>query len=137
MLLASAAIREPAWWKRYRGGRAGKLWIGRDEFARIHEDLDGQLSSPLWVAGSDGEQGGRIAFLSDHEGVGELWSSRPDGSDLRRHTTDPEGFYARDATTDGTRVVFHRAGERQGWSPSPPTAPAGPAPSWCAAACTG
>ncbi|MFJ2861366.1 PDZ domain-containing protein [Kitasatospora sp. NPDC087314] len=104
VLLGTVNNREPAWWKRYRGGRAGKLWIGRDEFARVHEDLAGQLSSPLWV-------GDRIAFLSDHEGVGELYSSLPDGSDLRRHTTCPEGFYARNATTDGTRVVFHRAGD--------------------------
>lgn len=106
VLLVTTNNREPAWWKRYRGGRAGTLWLGRDgeEFARVHAELDGQLDSPMWV-------GGRIAFLSDHEGVGELWSSLPDGSDLRRHTTDPDGFYARGATTDGTRVVFHRAGE--------------------------
>ncbi|MER6300192.1 PDZ domain-containing protein [Kitasatospora sp. NPDC001539] len=110
VLLVTVNNREPAWWKRYRGGRAGKLWLGRDEFTRVHEELDGQLDSPLWVPGSGG-QDGRIAFLSDHEGVGELWSSRPDGSDLRRHTGDPDGFYARNASTDGTRVVFHRAGD--------------------------
>ncbi|MEE1787931.1 PDZ domain-containing protein [Streptomyces sp. SP17BM10] len=108
LLLGTVNNREPAWWKRYRGGRAGKLWIGRDEFVRIHEDLDGQLSSPLWVAGADGS---RIAFLSDHEGVGELYSSLPDGTGLRRHTTSPDGFYARNAATDGTRVVWHRAGD--------------------------
>ncbi|MGW3044237.1 S41 family peptidase [Kitasatospora sp. NPDC001159] len=114
VLLVTVNNREPAWWKRYRGGRAGKLWLGRDEFTRVHEELDGQLDSPLWVAGPvppDGGPSGRIAFLSDHEGVGELWSSRPDGSDLRRHTGDPDGFYARNASTDGTRVVLHRAGD--------------------------
>ncbi|MFF2749579.1 PDZ domain-containing protein [Kitasatospora sp. NPDC058048] len=110
VLLSSVNGRDPAWWKRYRGGRAGKLWLGRDEFVRVHAELDGQLDSPLWVAGPGG-RGGRIAFLSDHEGVGELWSSGPDGTDLRRHTADPDGFYARGATTDGTRVVLHRAGD--------------------------
>ncbi|MCG6493549.1 S41 family peptidase [Kitasatospora sp. A2-31] len=104
VLLSTVNNREPAWWKRYRGGRAGKLWIGREEFVRVHEDLDGQLSSPLWV-------GDRIAFLADHEGVGELYSSLPDGSDLRRHTTSRDGFYARNASTDGTRVVWHSAGD--------------------------
>ncbi|MGW4892098.1 S41 family peptidase [Kitasatospora sp. NPDC004240] len=103
-LLLSAFGREPAWWKRYRGGQAGKLWIGTEEFTRVHADLDGHLESPMWV-------GGRIAFLSDHEGAGRLYSSLPDGSDLRRHSDAPDGFYARGATTDGTRVVWHGGGD--------------------------
>jgi tricorn protease len=53
--------------------------------------------------------GGRIAFLSDHEGVGQLWSSLPDGSDLRCHSTHE--FYARNASTDGERVVYHSGGD--------------------------
>ncbi|MEY9937191.1 tricorn protease [Streptacidiphilus sp. MAP5-52] len=113
VLLASAGMgREPAQWKRYRGGTAGRLWIsaGEDgEFSRIHAELDGNIDSPMWV-------GDRIAFLSDHaageddgEPVGRLWSSLPDGSDLRCHTE--HGFYARNAATDGRRVVYHCAGE--------------------------
>ncbi|MGK4583363.1 S41 family peptidase [Kitasatospora sp. HPMI-4] len=102
VLLTSSSNREPAWWKRYRGGRAGKLWIGGREFARVHEDLDGNIDSPLWA-------GGRIAFLSDHEGVAQLYSSLPDGGDLSRHG-DGE-FYARNATTDGTGIVWHSAGD--------------------------
>ncbi|MFC1406216.1 MULTISPECIES: S41 family peptidase [Streptacidiphilus] len=95
--------REPAHWKRYRGGRAGKLWLGTDgAFQRVHQGLDGNIDSPMWV-------GGRIAFLSDHDGVGRLWSSLPDGSDLRVHSEQDE-FYARNASTDGSRVVFQRAG---------------------------
>ncbi|MEV0845845.1 S41 family peptidase [Streptomyces sp. NPDC049954] len=100
--------REAAWWKRYRGGTAGKLWIGPDDdgsWARVHEGIDGNIEDPLWV-------GGRIAFLSDHEGVGAVYSSLPDGSDLRRHTpVDADGFYARHAAGDGRRVVYSSAGE--------------------------
>ncbi|KAF3465329.1 S41 family peptidase [Streptomyces sp. Tu 3180] len=111
VLLSAPMGREAAWWKRYRGGTAGKLWIdggGRDgedagEFVRLHEDLDGNVEYPLWV-------GDRIAFLSDHEGTGALYSSLADGSDLRRHTP-LGGFYARHAATDGTRVVYSSAGE--------------------------
>src|SRR5699024_9302647 len=45
------------------------------------------------------------------EGVGALYSSLPDGSDLRRHSpVEPDGFYARQAATDGTRVVWASAG---------------------------
>ncbi|WP_405013380.1 PDZ domain-containing protein [Kitasatospora sp. NBC_01539] len=102
VLLLSAFSREPAHWKRYRGGTAGKLWIGTRDFTRVHADLGGNIESPLWV-------GGRIAFLSDHEGSGRLYSSLPDGTDLRRHSDGP--FYARNATTDGTRVVWHSGGD--------------------------
>ncbi|MFE2602380.1 S41 family peptidase [Streptomyces mirabilis] len=123
LLLSAPMGREAAWWKRYRGGTAGKLWIdraggdgaGAGEFVRLHEDLDGNLEYPLWV-------GERVAFLSDHEGVGALYSSLADGSDLRRHTpgggtsrsSEAEsggGFYARHAATDGARVVYASAGE--------------------------
>ncbi|MGW7606924.1 S41 family peptidase [Streptomyces sp. NPDC054766] len=106
VLLSAPMGREAAWWKRYRGGTAGKLWIDRDgdgEFVRLHEDIDGNLEHPFWV-------GERIAFLSDHEDVGALYSSLADGSDLRRHTP-LDGFYARHAATDGTRVVYASAGE--------------------------
>jgi tricorn protease len=105
VLLASVLSREPAWWKRYRGGTAGKLWLdptGDGEFTRILADLDGNLVCPMWV-------GGRIAFLADHEGIGSLYTCRPDGDDLRRHGT-PE-FYARHASTDGTRIVYESAGQ--------------------------
>lgn len=106
VVLASVLSREPAWWKRYRGGTAGKLWIDRDgngEFERLVPDLDGNLTDPLWVDG-------RIAFLSDHEGYGNLYSVLPDGTGLRRHT-DHQDFYVRHASTDGKRVIFESAGE--------------------------
>ncbi|MCW5248973.1 MULTISPECIES: S41 family peptidase [unclassified Streptomyces] len=105
-VLLSAASRDAAWWKRYRGGTVGKLWIdaqGDGEFVRLHEDLDGQIEYPFWT-------GDRLAFLSDHEGTGALYSSLADGGDLRRHTP-LGGFYARQAATDGTRVVYTSAGE--------------------------
>ncbi|MFY9634301.1 MAG: S41 family peptidase [Cellulosimicrobium cellulans] len=106
VVLASVLSREPAWWKRYRGGTAGKLWIdadGNGEFERLVPELEGNLTDPLWV-------GGRIAFLSDHEGYGNLYSVLPGGSDLRRHT-DHEDFYVRHAASDGERVIFESAGE--------------------------
>ncbi|MGW1158118.1 S41 family peptidase [Streptomyces sp. NPDC002519] len=111
VLLSAPMGREAAWWKRYRGGTAGKLWIDRSardgegagEFVRLHEDLDGNIEYPVWV-------GDRLTFLCDHEGTGALYSSLADGSDLRRHTP-LGGFYARHAASDGTRVVYSSAGE--------------------------
>lgn len=106
LLLASAPMGlEAARWKRYRGGTAGKLWIeheGDGDFVRLHEELDGNIEYPMWV-------GERVAFLSDHEGVGAVYSSLADGSDLRRHSP-LDGFYARHAASDGRRVVHASAG---------------------------
>ncbi|MDT0388519.1 S41 family peptidase [Streptomyces dubilierae] len=100
LLLTGTPPHEPAAWKRYRGGATGRLWLHGE---RLLEGLGGHLHSPMFV-------GGRIAFLSDHEGVGNLYSCAHDGSDLRRHT-DHDAFYARHAASDGTRVVYQCAGD--------------------------
>ncbi len=91
---------DPARWKRYKGGTAGHLWIdaeGNGQFRRMDE-LAGNVTSPMWL-------GDRVFFLSDFEGVSNLYSCRPDGSDRRRHT-DHDAFYARHAQTDGARIVY-------------------------------
>ena len=119
-----------AFWKRYRGGTAGRLWVGPasavlagqapsgqalsgqdrpDEsapvqpFRRLGADLPGQFGSPMVV-------GDRFAFLSDHEGTGNVYSCALDGTGLRRHT-DHDGWYARQASTDGQRVIYACGGE--------------------------
>ncbi|MGW7789051.1 S41 family peptidase [Streptomyces tricolor] len=100
LLLTGTPPHEPASWKRYRGGAMGRLWLHGQ---RLLPDLEGHLACPLFVAG-------RIAFLSDHEGVGNLYSCAHDGTDLRRHT-DHDAFYARHAAGDGERVVYQCAGD--------------------------
>ncbi|MGW2306119.1 S41 family peptidase [Streptomyces sp. NPDC001809] len=100
LLLTGKPPHEPAAWKRYLGGATGRLWLhGR----RLLPDIGGHLDCPMAV-------GGRVAFLSDHEGVGNLYSCRPDGTDLLRHT-DHDEFYARHASSDGRRVVYQCAGD--------------------------
>jgi tricorn protease len=104
---------DPARWKRYRGGTRGDLWVdreGKGNFRRLL-NLNTNLASPLWV-------GERIYFLSDHEGIGNLYSSTPSGGGIRRHT-DHEEYYARWAQTDGNRIVYMNAADI--WIYDPPT----------------
>jgi tricorn protease len=105
--LLTGVVREPAQWKRYRGGTAGKLWVrptgAGGGFTRLLGGIAGQFANPMLV-------GGRLAFLSDYQGTGNVYSCALDGSDLRRHT-DHDGPYARNASTDGQRIVYHCGGD--------------------------
>jgi tricorn protease len=108
-LLTGTWGRDPAFWKRYRGGTTGRLWVRVEQgdetsplFRRLLADVRGQFASPMLVSG-------RLAFLSDHEGTGNLYSCALDGSDLLRHS-DHDGSYARHASSDGRRIIYTCAG---------------------------
>ena len=59
---------DPAWWKRYAGGRAGRLWLGDLETGEFERLPGGPRTDcqPMWI-------GDALYFLSDQDGMGDLW----------------------------------------------------------------
>jgi len=97
--------RDPAQWKRYRGGRMGRIWIddqGTGQFRQLL-DKNSNMVYPMWI-------GDRIFFVGDHEGIGNIYSCRLDGKQMRRHTHHSD-FYVRNPRADGKRIVYQAGGE--------------------------
>ena len=68
--------------KRYAGGTAQNLWRldpGAKEAVRLQPDYAGTDRWPMYWSG-------RVYFASERDGTSNLWSMKPDGSDLRQHT---------------------------------------------------
>ncbi len=92
---------DPARWKRYRGGRAGVLWVdaeGEGQFQRLLPALEGNHVRGDWL-------GDQIIFLSDFDGMGRIYACGVDGGGLRALTGDST-FYARGLQSDGSRAIF-------------------------------
>ncbi len=93
-------------WKRYRGGMIGEIWIklpNKRQFTRILQDLPGNPVCPFWI-------NERIYFVSDHEGIGNLYSSQTNGKEIRQETFQNE-YYVRSPSTDGQTIVYHAGGK--------------------------
>ena len=62
-------------------------------------NLKGNLASPMCIDG-------RVFFLSDHDGIGNIYSCTETGKGLKQHTNH-KNYYARNASTDGVSIVYH------------------------------
>lgn len=91
-------------WKRYKGGTAQDIWIGdlqSNDFRKL-TDFEGTDAFPMWHKG-------RVFYVSDRSGRMNIFSSRPDGSDIRQHTEHTEYDVRWPDMHDG-RVVYMHAG---------------------------
>lgn len=95
---------DPARWKRYRGGTSGDIWVehAKGKFKPLLK-MPGNHVAPMWIKD-------RIFFLSDHEGIGNLYSTKTDGSQLTRHTNHND-YYVRFPSTDGDKIVYTAGGD--------------------------
>ncbi|PIK16320.1 S41 family peptidase [Halobacteriovorax sp. JY17] len=91
---------DPARWKRYRGGTAGTIWIksGERPFKQILKKIPTNLTCPKII-------GERVFFVSDHEGIGNIYSVNMKGTNLKRHTHQSE-FYVRSFSHFQGIIVF-------------------------------
>ena len=67
----------------YKGGTAPKLWsfkTGDAEATPLTTDYPGSSRQPTALAN------GRVYFLSDRQDAMNIWSMKPNGTDLKRHT---------------------------------------------------
>ncbi|PID29766.1 MAG: peptidase [Candidatus Cloacimonadota bacterium] len=93
---------DPARWKRYRGGTAGVFLIAEKDsldYKPFLKKLNGNLACPMFIKD-------RFYFISDHEGVANVYSCNVDESNVRQETYQKE-FFARRASTDGRKIVYH------------------------------
>jgi len=118
--LVSAGYRTPAYWKRYRGGTASVLWLDRGtvDWQRPLPDEVAGVYDATWIGDSLVFTSDRAASFPDHaDEQANLWvldglATSTETPEPRRVTTQTaaEG-YVRDATSDGTRLVWHSRGD--------------------------
>ena len=92
-------------WKRYKGGTAQDVWVGdleKMEFAKI-TDYEGTDGYPLWVED-------RIYFVSDRDGVMNIYSTDTGGGDLRQHTRHTD-YDVRWPSYASGRIVYEYGGD--------------------------
>jgi tricorn protease len=92
--------RQPSFTKRYQGGTAENIWrydLG-SEAVELTGDWPGTSHTPMFW-------NGRLYFLSDRDGVMNIFSVDPQGRDLKQHTHQ-RGLDIQSAALSDGRIVY-------------------------------
>lgn len=92
--------------KRYAGGTAQNLWRfepDAQEATQYHPEFPGVSRWPMWA-------GPRIYFASERDGTSNLWSMKPDGSDLQQHTRHAD-FGVKSPQHHNGRIVYQNGAD--------------------------
>ncbi|MDX2129994.1 MAG: S41 family peptidase [Chloroherpetonaceae bacterium] len=107
---------DTARWKRYKGGTSGDIWLddtGNGEFKPFTKLFGflGNFVSPFLMK-VNGVQ--KAIFISDHEGIGNLYAADLNGKNIKRLTHHTE-YFARFASPDSSKknstVIYHAGGD--------------------------
>ncbi|MGZ3690738.1 MAG: S41 family peptidase [Pseudobdellovibrio sp.] len=96
---------DPARWKRYQGGTAGVIWTqtGKGRFQRILKNIKTNISKPEVV-------GKNIYFITDHEGVANVYCCDLSGQNIKRLTQHLE-YYCRALRSCDDALVYQCGAE--------------------------
>ena len=91
--------------KRYVGGTARQIWKfdGSNEAVKLTTEYAGESFHPMWYDG-------RVYFISDRDGIMNIWSMDADGGDLKQHTSH-DAFNIGHANMDGGKIVYQHAAD--------------------------
>ena len=87
--------------KRYKGGTARQIWKytkGTEEAIKLTTNFTGGSHHPMWYKD-------RVYFITDRDGVMNVWSMNESSSDLKQHTTHKE-FDVRYANISDGNIVY-------------------------------
>jgi tricorn protease len=93
-------LKQPSHTRRYKGGLIENIWSfdGANEAVPLTSDFTGTSTNPMF-------SNGRVYFLSDRDGVMNVWSMDPQGHGPRQESHQPL-FDIQAASLDGGRIVY-------------------------------
>ena len=87
--------------KRYKGGTARQIWKfteGTNEAIQLTKDYSGESHHPMWF-------NNRVYFITDRDGIMNIWSINENGNDLVKHTNHDD-FDVRYAKINNGNIVY-------------------------------